>query len=90
MRQLAFFGLNRQESTFEEMRYIASLLKVWMPDNNKPKEREKHWARLLEAVRPEVAKWKEALERNMFEPNIPPEILLFWSIYGEKQQGTEV
>jgi hypothetical protein len=88
MKQLSIFGSERREPTFEEMRYIARLLKVWMPEKDKPKEREAHLARLLKAVRPEVEKWKEALKRDMFEPNIP-EILLFWAIYGEERQETE-
>jgi len=86
MKQLSFLDTKRTEPTWEEMRYIARLLKVWMPDKDKPKEREEHLARLLKSVRPKVEKWKEALEKNMFEPYVDPDILLFWGMYGEEQQ----
>ena len=91
VKQLSFFDSEPKQGSkspsFEQMRYIARQLNVWMPNKDRPKEREGHLARLLKAVKREVDKREKAIRKNFLEPYILPEILLFWVLYGEQKAG---
>jgi hypothetical protein len=78
MRQLSLLDSPVLLPDFEQMRYIASHVKVWMPSRAKAETLNDHFARLMKAIREEIISYEQTLAQNKFEPNIDPDVFLFY------------
>ena len=75
MEQISFF--QPELPADEHLQYLADLLKM----KSRSRKRERFMEKILKVLKPKVREWEQAIRKYIFEPNIEPELLLFYADY---------